>query len=104
MGSEREVGMATFLSTLSKCGKHTQEIDARGTSIECFNCGERVFKDLSVRIHSCSNCSVTLDRDLNASLNILQRTVGQPFAACGGLGNTLPVKQELQFVSFGSSR
>nr|WP_307731442.1 zinc ribbon domain-containing protein [Microseira wollei] len=65
-------------------GKHTQEVDAKGTSIECFNCGERVIKDLSVRVHNCPNCGVSLDRDLNASLNVLKRTVGQPFAACGG--------------------
>ncbi|MEB3182306.1 MAG: transposase, partial [Nostocaceae cyanobacterium] len=83
-----DVAWGAFLNILQavavRRGKHTQEVDARGTSIECFNCGERVVKDLSVRVHDCPNCKVSLDRDLNASLNILKRTVGQPFAACGG--------------------
>ncbi|GET37467.1 RNA-guided endonuclease InsQ/TnpB family protein [Microseira wollei] len=103
-----DVAWGAFLNILQavavRRGKHTQEVDARGTSIECFNCSERVIKELSTRVHDCPNCGVSLDRDLNASLNILKQTVGQPFAACGGLVNGQPVKQELQFVSLGSSR
>jgi putative transposase len=102
------MGMCRLIDILQavavKRGKQTQEVDARGTSIECFQCGERVVKPLSERVHNCPNCEVSLDRDLNASLNILQRTVGQPFAACGGLVVRQPMKQELQFVNFGSSR
>ncbi|NJK74031.1 MAG: transposase [Richelia sp. CSU_2_1] len=103
-----DVAWGAFLNILQavavRRGKHTQEVDARGTSIECCNCGERVVKDLSVRIHNCPNCGVSLDRDLNASLNILKRTVGQPFAACRGLVDAQPVKQELLFVSLRSPR
>jgi putative transposase len=103
-----DVAWRQFLDILQavavKRGKRTQEVDARGTSIECFQCGERVVKPLSERVHNCLNCEVSLDRDLNASLNILQRTVGQPFAACGGFVVRQPVKQELQFVNIGSSR
>jgi putative transposase len=102
-----DVAWRKFLDILQavavKRGKRTQEVDARGTSIECFQCGERVVKPLSERVHNCPNCEVSLDRDLNASLNILQRTVGQPFAACGGFVVRQPVKQELQFVNIGSS-
>ncbi|MFM7547170.1 MAG: hypothetical protein ACKO3I_11820 [Synechococcales cyanobacterium] len=50
------------------------------------------------------NCGVSLDRDLNASLNILKRTVGQPFAACGGLVDAQPVRQELSCVNLKSPR
>lgn len=103
-----DVAWGAFLDILQavavKRGKHTQEVDARGTSIECFNCGERVVKDLSVRVHNCPNCGISIDRDLNASLNVLKRTVGQPFAACGGLVNGQPVKQELSFVNLRSPR
>jgi putative transposase len=63
-----------------------------------------VIKDLSVRVHDCPNCKVNLDRDLNASLVILKRTVGQPFAACGGLVSRQPVRQELSFVNLRSPR
>jgi putative transposase len=103
-----DVAWRTFLNILQavavRRGKHTQEVDARGTSIECFNCEEKIVKDLFVRIHSCPNCSVSLDRDLNASLNILKRTVGQPFAACRGLVSRQPVRQELSFVNLRSPR
>jgi putative transposase len=101
-----DVAWGAFLNILQavavRRGKHTQEVDARSTSIECFNCGERVVKDLSVRIHNCPNCEVSIDRDLNASLNVLKRTVGQPFAACGGLVSRQPVRQELSFVNLRS--
>jgi putative transposase len=101
-----DVAWRTFLNILQvvavRRGKHTQEVDARGTSIECFKCEERVIKDLSVRIHNCPNCGISLDRDLNASLVILKRTVGQPFAACGGLVDAQLVKQELSFVNLRS--
>jgi putative transposase len=103
-----DVAWRTFLNILQavavRRGKHTQEVDARGTSIECFNCEERVVKDLSVRIHNCPHCSVSLDRDYNASINVLKRTTGLSFAACGDLGVAQSLKQEISFVSLRSSR
>jgi putative transposase len=103
-----DVAWRTFLNILQavavRRGKHTQEVDARSTSIECFNCEERVVKDLSVRIHNCPNCAVSLDRDYNASINVLKRTTGLSFAACGGLGFAQPMKQEISFVNLRSSR
>lgn len=103
-----DVAWRTFLNILQavavRRGKHTQEVDARGTSIECFNCEERVVKDLSVRIHNCPNCAVSLDRDYNASINVLKRTTGLSFAACGGLGVAQPMKQEISFVNLRSPR
>ncbi len=103
-----DVAWGAFLGILQAVavnrGKHTQEVEARGTSIECFNCGERVVKDLSVRVHNCPSCGASIDRDLNASLNVLKRTVGQPFAACEGLVNGQPVKQEISFVNLRSPR
>ena len=38
---------------------------------ELYNCECVVKKDLSVRWHSCPHCGCELDRDHNASLNIL---------------------------------
>lgn len=46
-------------------------VDPRGTSQKCSDCGEIVKKDLSTRVHSCPNCKLTIDRDLNSSYNIL---------------------------------
>jgi putative transposase len=45
------------------------------TSQDCSQCGHRQSLSLSDRIYTCPCCGVVLDRDLNASLNILR--VGQ---------------------------
>jgi putative transposase len=45
-------------------------VDPHNTSKMCSRCGQIVEKDLSCRIHSCS-CGLVLDRDHNASINIL---------------------------------
>jgi putative transposase len=101
-----DVAWRTFLNILQavavRRGKHTQACDARGTSIECFNCEERVVKDLSVRVHDCPNCGVSLDRDYNAAINVLKRTAGLSFAACGDLGVAQSMKQEISGVNLRS--
>lgn len=51
------------------------EIDPRHTSQACSGCGVIVPKGLSVRMHSCADCGLTLDRDHNAALNILRAGV-----------------------------
>lgn len=105
-----DAAWGSFLQILQavavKCGKHTVGIDPRGTSIECSSCGERVEKDLSDRVHSCS-CGLIIDRDWNSGINILNRalrTVGLPFSGCGGQGDTQPLKQQVSFVNLRSPR
>lgn len=41
------------------------------TSQVCSGCGSIVVKSLSVRSHYCPDCGLTLDRDVNAAVNIL---------------------------------
>jgi len=53
-------------------GKRVVLIDPKNTSKMCSRCGSLVPKELSERTHSCS-CGLVLDRDLNASINILRR-------------------------------
>ena len=53
------------------CGSYRQLVPARDTSQLCSRCGARVPKDLSVRVHSCPSCGLSIDRDINAALNIL---------------------------------
>ena len=88
-----------------KRGKFFGEVNARGTSQECPECGAPVRKDLSVRVHSCSNCGYTTDRDVASGQAIrnrgiaLQRTDGQSGiqnAYADGLpgkGNSLSLRQ-----------
>ncbi|GAJ02056.1 unnamed protein product, partial [marine sediment metagenome] len=52
-------------------GRIYVEVNPRGTTQRCSRCQSIVPKDLSVRIHSCPICGLVLDRDLNASFNIL---------------------------------
>ena len=52
-------------------GRMYVEVNPRGTTQRCSRCQSLVPKDLSVRIHSCPICGLVLDRDLNASFNIL---------------------------------
>ena len=68
-----------------KAGRAVLFVNPRGTTQECSGCGETVSKDLSVRVHDCPHCGLKLDRDLNASLNILAR----------GLASlSLPIRRE----------
>ena len=52
------------------------EVRAQNTTIVCSRCGNKVPKSLAARIHRCEKCGlvmdrVVMDRDYNASLNIL---------------------------------
>lgn len=49
------------------------KVNPKNTSQMCSGCGEIVKKDLSVRTHECPFCGLKLNRDLNASINILTR-------------------------------
>jgi putative transposase len=57
-------------------------VDPAGTTKECSRCGTVVPKTLWTREHRCPCCGLVLDRDLNAAINILNRTAGHA-------GNTL---------------
>jgi len=48
-------------------------VNPRGTSQTCSGCGAYVGKGLSVRVHRCPGCGLTVDRDVNAALNVLKR-------------------------------
>ena len=46
-------------------------VDPRNTSKRCSRCGTLVEKSLSVRVHACPVCTLVMDRDENAAINIL---------------------------------
>jgi putative transposase len=60
-----------------RAGVHFIRVDPRRTSQKCSGCGELVPKSLAVRTHSCPHCSLVIDRDHNASLNILAAGIGR---------------------------
>jgi putative transposase len=64
----------------------------RGTSQVCSGCGVVVVKSLSVRVHECPFCGLVLDRDLNASRNVLEIGRGPPdLKPVERLTSTLPL-------------
>ena len=61
-----------------EAGTRVVAVNPTYTSQRCSGCGERVEKDLSVRVHRCPFCDLVLDRDVNAARNILQLAFQQP--------------------------
>ena len=53
-------------------GSQVVLVNPYNTSQSCSRCGKIVAKDLTVRIHSCPFCGLTMDRDQNAAINILR--------------------------------
>ncbi|WP_333264267.1 MULTISPECIES: zinc ribbon domain-containing protein [unclassified Microcoleus] len=69
-----------------------QKVDARKTSKICPSCGlETGKKELSERIHSCSNCGYTTDRDVAAAQVVLIRGLA-------AVGHTVKMLSEGKFV------
>jgi putative transposase len=65
-------------SKAEEAGRCVKLVDPRNTSKMCSRCGILVEKKLSDRVHNCT-CGLTIDRDLNASFNILRlglQTIG----------------------------
>jgi putative transposase len=48
-------------------------VSARNNTVRCSRCGNLVPKSLAVRTHRCDKCKLVLDRDHNASINILKK-------------------------------
>ncbi len=64
---------AMFLSyKAAYAGRQFVAVNPAYTSQDCSGCGHRQKKSLAERVHACSCCGLTLDRDHNAALNILR--------------------------------
>jgi putative transposase len=74
--SLRDVSWFQFFSILkvkaAEAGRQIIEVPAQNTSQICSRCGVEVPKGLKVRIHHCSLCGLTINRDWNSALNILR--------------------------------
>lgn len=93
--SVNDAAWGTFLHWLrckaESAGREVVEVDPRGTSQECSQCGCIVEKSLVVRVHSCPHCGLVIDRDVNAAINIKAR--GQRVQ-----GAALPVRRRRRSV------
>ena len=101
--SAHDAGLGEFQQLLAykaeNAGTQVVTVNPAYTSQVCSGCGVMVEKDLSVRVHRCPDCGLTLDRDVNAARNVLSLAVesartGPPernVAGCGerALGSSL---------------
>jgi IS605 OrfB family transposase len=75
-----DVSWSRFVSMLAykaeKAGKHLIRVDPGNTTQKCSACEELVPKGLAERTHACPACGLVIDRDYNASLNILRVGTG----------------------------
>lgn len=60
-----------FVQMLKYKANRVVQVSPYNTSVKCSKCDHLVPKTLAVRIHECPVCGVVLDRDYNASGNIL---------------------------------
>jgi putative transposase len=68
------------------------EVPSKNTTVNCSRCGNMVPKSLAVRTHQCDRCGLVLDRDHNASINILKKGLEI-------FGITHQIQQELREVT-----
>ena len=75
-------------------------VNPKDTTKMCSNCGTKTDKHLWERTHNCPSCGLSIDRDLNASINILIRaTAGQAGSnACRDETIVSSVKQEAHIL------
>ncbi|MBU4194996.1 MAG: transposase [Actinobacteria bacterium] len=81
-----DASWGTFSSMLTykaeEAGGSVVKVNPRGTSQACSECGAKVPKKLSERMHSCPYCGYAAHRDVNAARNILR--LGTSLTARGG--------------------
>ena len=88
-----DASWGTFIQKLEYKCKMLVQVSARNTTVDCSKCGNKVPKSLAVRIHRCNLCGLVLDRDHNASINILNKGLNMSAKA----GYKIP--QELREVT-----
>jgi len=75
--SINDAGWNEFISMLSykaeSAGSRVILVNPENTTKECSCCGILTDKELSERQHICPSCGLSMDRDLNAAINILNR-------------------------------
>jgi putative transposase len=71
-----DAGWGRFLSVLrakaASAGRVVKEVNPAGTSQTCSGCGAHVPKALKERWHACPYCELSLHRDENAAIRVLQ--------------------------------
>jgi putative transposase len=92
--SINDAGWSEFISMLSYkaegAGSRVILVNPENTTKECSRCGVLTDKALSERQHNCLSCGLSLDRDINAAMNILNRATSGTAISSGGSMNGTP--------------
>lgn len=79
-------------------GKVVELVNPKNTTQNCSNCGKKVPKSLATRVHKCPYCGLEMDRDVNAAINILNKSICTAgtagINACQGLLSRGSMQQE----------
>lgn len=90
----QDAGWGIFFNILGykaeEAGRQVVKVPPHNTSQICSGCGALVKKGLSVRVHTCPECGLVLDRDVNAARNILA-TALKMLGLDGAFGDSLAV-------------
>ena len=80
--SVHDAAFIKFISMLKykaeKAGARVVEVDPHGTTQDCSMCGATGDVKLRDRYYQCGACGLSMDRDLNAARNILNRAAAGP--------------------------
>ncbi len=68
-----DASWGAFIQKLEYKCKMLIKVDPKNTTVDCSRCGSAVPKSLAIRIHRCDKCGLAMDRDYNASINILNK-------------------------------
>ncbi len=95
-----DAGWSTFTDIMSykaeSAGCDVVSVNPKNTSKDCSKCGTCVPKELWERQHTCPSCGLSIDRDLNAAINILNRatngttnrSIDSSFGATAGIAGS----------------
>ncbi|HEY6284753.1 MAG TPA: transposase [Ktedonobacteraceae bacterium] len=78
--------METLLAKAEEAGRTVVRVNPAYTSQTCSACRHRQEMPLSVRVYECPYCGLAIDRDHNASKNILEEAL----EAVGRHGRVIP--------------
>jgi putative transposase len=102
------VAWGKFLTILEavavRCGVHFVKVNPHNTTVNCSRCGTKVPKTLAVRLHECPKCSLEMDRDENAAINVLIKAlnaVGLTVSAYRRLSGCTPDEVGMPNCEFG---
>lgn len=81
--------------SVARGGVRVKKVSAKNTSQNCHKCGSKIVHNSKNRSVFCNDCKLVLDRDVNASLNIVKRVVKSYPVRCSRNGDNCSSKEQV---------